>query len=560
MARDGSGNYNLPGGNPVIPSTTISSTHFNATLSDVAAALTGSLPRDGQAAMTGPFRLPDGTQSVPAFAFNGEAGTGLFRAGTNILAFAVGAAERMRISSGNLIINATSDTGHRLQVTGTANITGNTAVGGTLGVTGVLTASGGVTGALTGNATTATTLQNARTIALSGAATGTATSFNGSANISIPVTDLNASNLSSGTVPSARLTGTYSISVTGNAGTVAGYSVAEAATGGTVPVRSGSGYLYTTYLNQSSSNSENPTVSQVWVNNGSDGFLRKASISHLATAVGAQSVNTSGTWQFESIASVGTASAGGRLQAHATSGAAVMSFHRSGAYAVNMGLDTDNVFRLGGWSDGAGAYRFTVNSGGHLAADSFGPGYSGSKYIRGATGSYGTMDLVGTTGSYAGLYLASASTYAPMYDTSGNGGAYNTAGEWHFYWNNTDNCLGIGGSTTSSSYKCYVNGALYATGDITAFSDKRAKTDFSIIDRALDKVAQLTGFTYSWKETGKRSVGLVAQEVEAVLPEAVHTDAETDKKGVTYNGVIALLVEAVKTLKSRVEALEAQPA
>lgn len=61
----------------------------------------------------------------------------------------------------------------------------------------------------TGNALTATTLQTARTIALSGAATGTATNFNGSANITIPVTALNASNLSSGTVPNARITGSY---------------------------------------------------------------------------------------------------------------------------------------------------------------------------------------------------------------------------------------------------------------------------------------------------------------------------------------------------------------
>jgi hypothetical protein len=68
---------------------------------------------------------------------------------------------------------------------------------------------GTITAALSGNATTATTLQTGRTIALSGAATGTATSFNGSANITIPVTGLNASNLDAGTVPDARLTGTY---------------------------------------------------------------------------------------------------------------------------------------------------------------------------------------------------------------------------------------------------------------------------------------------------------------------------------------------------------------
>jgi hypothetical protein len=66
-----------------------------------------------------------------------------------------------------------------------------------------------ITATLTGTASNATVLQNARTIALQDGATGTATSFNGSANISIPVTALNASVLSAGTVPSARISGAY---------------------------------------------------------------------------------------------------------------------------------------------------------------------------------------------------------------------------------------------------------------------------------------------------------------------------------------------------------------
>ena len=48
-----------------------------------------------------------------------------------------------------------------------------------------------------------------------------------------------------------------------------------------------------------------------------------------------------------------------------------MSFHRPGAYAVNMGLDTDNVFRIGGWSDGASTYRFQVAAGGAITAATF---------------------------------------------------------------------------------------------------------------------------------------------------------------------------------------------
>jgi hypothetical protein len=101
--------------------------------------------------------------------------------------------------------------------------------GGTL--TGALIATS-FSGSLTGNASTATTLQTARTIALSGAATGTATGFNGSANITIPVTALNASNLTTGTINAARLPASY-LPLTG--GTITGDLISTSATPSTSP-------------------------------------------------------------------------------------------------------------------------------------------------------------------------------------------------------------------------------------------------------------------------------------------------------------------------------------
>ena len=77
-------------------------------------------------------------------------------------------------------------------------------VAGAVTFSAVVTLSNGATGALTGNASTASTLETARTIALTGGATGTATSFNGSANISIPVTALDAT-LLTGTIPAGSL-------------------------------------------------------------------------------------------------------------------------------------------------------------------------------------------------------------------------------------------------------------------------------------------------------------------------------------------------------------------
>ena len=97
----------------------------------------------------------------------------------------------------------------RAGIASSSKTTGTITVSGGVGVSGQVTATS-FDGTLYGNADTATTLQTARTIALSGGATGTATNFNGSANITIPVTALNATNLSSGTVPDARISGTYS--------------------------------------------------------------------------------------------------------------------------------------------------------------------------------------------------------------------------------------------------------------------------------------------------------------------------------------------------------------
>jgi hypothetical protein len=174
------------------------------------------------------------------------------------------------------------------------------------------------------------------------------------------------------------------------------------------------------------------------------------------------------------------------------------------------------------------------------------------------------MELNGTKNSYSGIYLVNGGGVTTgMYDTGGNGGAYDGTSSWHFYWLRANACLGIGGSSTAAGYKAYVNGALYATGDITAFSDRRVKDNIQTVEMGLDKVLRLRGVTYFRNdngdlEKGKRSVGVVAQEVEEVMPELVHTNLETGMKGVNYGNMVALLIEAVKELNAKVETLKAE--
>ncbi|WP_462166994.1 tail fiber domain-containing protein [Pseudoalteromonas sp. GB43] len=97
---------------------------------------------------------------------------------------------------------------------------------------------------------------------------------------------------------------------------------------------------------------------------------------------------------------------------------------------------------------------------------------------------------------------------------------------------------------------------IYAA-DFVATSDRRIKADIKPIENALDKVMKLSGNTYIRTDLeNTASTGVIAQEVEAVLPEAVVE--EDDVKRVSYNGVVAMLVEAVKELTAKVKVLEAR--
>jgi hypothetical protein len=125
----------------------------------------------------------------------------------------------------------------------------------------------------------------------------------------------------------------------------------------------------------------------------------------------------------------------------------------------------------------------------------------------------------------------------------------------------------LGGSTglTYTSSILAVTGDVSATGDVIAFSgsDINLKTNIEPIADAVNKIKQISGVTYEWRpefqdenHTG-REAGVIAQEIEAVLPEAVKT-REDGYLAVRYERLNALLIEAVKELTARIEKLEAE--
>lgn len=108
--------------------------------------------------------------------------------------------------------------------------------------------------------------------------------------------------------------------------------------------------------------------------------------------------------------------------------------------------------------------------------------------------------------------------------------------------------LSLTGSITTATNATF-------TGDVNAAnfnttSDITLKDNVELIESPLEKLFQLSGYTFDWKNNGKSSVGVMAQEVEKVFPQIVSTDSDGLKR-VSYDSLIPLLIEAIKELSKK---------
>jgi hypothetical protein len=187
------------------------------------------------------------------------------------------------------------------------------------------------------------------------------------------------------------------------------------------------------------------------------------------------------------------------------------------------------------------------------------PSYYGSHIYVNTTTTYTNFRWDGQKNGYDGVWLSYSAVNGMMYDGAGNGGVYREAnGRWYWYHHIGNNCTGISTSTTSSSYRAYVGGALYAEGDIVAFSDARKKTDIVTIDNALNKVINLRGVYYTRIDDPirGRQTGVIAQEINEVLPEVVTYSADVDHYGVSYGNIVGVLIEAIKEQQLQIKDLK----
>ena len=182
----------------------------------------------------------------------------------------------------------------------------------------------------------------------------------------------------------------------------------------------------------------------------------------------------------------------------------------------------------------SGTYpNFTISSTDTTYSAGSGMSLSGTQFINSAPDQ--TVSLTGAgsttvTGTYPNFTVTSVGTTY----TAGNG-------------------LTLTGTefTLSGSY----TGTFTATGDVVAYSDMALKSEITAIDEALDKLMSITGYTYNTKGSERRHSGVMAQDVEEVLPEVVHT-SEDGTKGVAYGNMMGLVIEAIRELKTQVDELK----
>ena len=159
-----------------------------------------------------------------------------------------------------------------------------------------------------------------------------------------------------------------------------------------------------------------------------------------------------------------------------------------------------------------------------------------------------TLDVNGNiriNQTVAYLYFTGTTTY--RYIAYNGADTYRRADGVHYF----EKTSGYKGSWDAS-------GNLTVTGTVTENSSIRYKENIETIKYGLDKVLRMRGVTYSKKDKGAKEIGLIAEELNEVIPDLVNKNPEGEPDSVSYGRITAVLIEAIKELKMEIEELKAR--
>jgi hypothetical protein len=170
----------------------------------------------------------------------------------------------------------------------------------------------------------------------------------------------------------------------------------------------------------------------------------------------------------------------------------------------------------------------------------------------------------------AGYGLICQTSYGLFVSNTRNGSVTNTGIQINYNATSGQNAMafyygGVIGTGIKPGTGAFLLGAidnlgnLVMTGDVTAFSDSRLKKDVSTVGNALDKIENIRGVSFTRTDTNKKGYGVIAQELQNILPELVLEGGDDNKYlSVNYNGLSGIFIEAIKELKQMIVSLQTE--
>jgi len=428
---------------------------------------------------------------------------------SNQLSIYSGTTESLRLNGadvdalGTLDVTGNTTVGGTMTITGDTSVstgnltvnTGNVSIGGTLGVTGTITGSlsGGVTGNVTGDLTGNVTGNADTATALQTARNIGGVSFDGTANINLPgVNTAGNQNTSGNAATATQLANSRTISLTGDVSGSASFN----------------GSANATITATIADDSHNHTIANV---DGLQSALNAKADDSTTISAGGGLTGGGNLGANRTISHADTSSQG---SVNNSNGTVIQDItldgygHITNINSVNLDTryytesETSSLFTASSGDVMTGTLRFNDS-----VLCTFG---NSNDFEIFHNGSHAYMDMV--TGN---LYIRDSSTTRFTFDD---------------------------------------NGSFTASGNVTAYSDERLKSDIVTIPDALEKVKALRGVNFT--KDGEASTGVIAQEVQQVIPEVVQENDEY--LSVAYGNLVGILIEAVKELSAEVEALKAK--